>query len=236
MPPSEDTTVKDALSGGFYTAREAARILRIPSVRRVQGWVFGYANTVGPVLARDYEPIEGKQALSFWDLIEVRFLEYFRAAGIPLQTLRKIAARARADLGERHPFAIDNVRFVSDRKSIFQHVAKDEGDATTLNMANSQYEMYEAIEQSLAKDVVFDPISGLASRFRPFPEYADVYVHPRFAFGHPVIGVKGIPTTSLMRMWKAEGGNSTRVARAFDTDVELVDEAVAFEHALALAA
>ena len=103
-------------------------------------------------------------------------------------------------------------------------------------MANSQYEMYEAIEQSLAKNVVFDPVSGLARRLQPIPEYANVYVHPRFAFGHPVIGDKGIPTATLMRMWKAENGNSARVAKAFDTDVVQVNEAVAFERALALAA
>ena len=103
-------------------------------------------------------------------------------------------------------------------------------------MATSQYEMYETIEQSLAKDVLFDPVSGLARRFQPVPEFANVYVHPRFAFGRPVIGPKGIPTATLMRMWKAEGGNSNRVAKAFDTDTESVNEAVAFERALALAA
>ena len=107
--------------------------------------------------------------------------------------------------------------------------------ATTLNMATSQYEMYEAIEQSLARGVVFDPISGLARRFPPVPEFANVYVHPRLAFGHPVIGTQGVPTATLMRMWKAEGGNSVRVAKAFDTGVEQVNEAVAFERALALA-
>lgn len=236
MTAREGQIDADALAGGFYTAREAAHILRISSVQRVRGWVAGYPSGAGPVLARDYEPMAGRQALSFWDLVEVRFLEYFRAAGVPLQTLRKIAVRARADLGERHPFAIDNVRFVSDRKNIFSQVAREEGDTTTLNMATSQYEMYETIEQSLAKGVVFDPTSGLAQRFPPIPEYANVFVHPRLAFGHPVIGPKGIPTSTLLRMWNAEGGNSDRVARAFDTTTDYVNEAVAFERALALAA
>jgi len=225
----------DALAGGFYTVQEAARILRIPSTRRVRGWVAGYAGGA-PVLAVDHAPLAGKLALSFWDLIEVRFLEYFRAEGVPLQTLRKIAMRARADLSTRHPFAIGNARFVSDRKHIFAVVAKEEHDITTLNMATSQYEMYEAIEQSLAEGVVFDPASGLAQRLQPVPEYANVFVHPRMAFGHPVIGPKGIPTAALMRMWKAEGGNTDRVARLYDTTPETVMEAVAFERALALAA
>jgi len=236
MPEGDFTRLGDGLAGGFYTSRQAARLLRISSVRRVQGWVFGYANAAGPVLAGDYAADTSGRVLSFWDLIEVRFLEYFRATGIPLQTLRKIAVKARGDLGVRHPFAIHNTRFISDRKTIFQRVASDAGDETTLNMANSQYEMYEAIEQSLAKDVVFDPTSGLARQFRPVPELANVYVHPRFAFGHPVIGAKGIPTAALTRMWKAEDGNSARVAKAFDIDTADVEEAVAFEHALALAA
>jgi hypothetical protein len=133
----------DALAGGFYTVQEAARILRIPSTRRVRGWVAGYAGGE-PVLAVDHAPLAGRVALSFWDLIEVRFLEYFRAEGVPLQTLRKVAARARLDLNTKHPFAISNTRFVSDRKHIFAVVAKEEHDTTTLNMATSQYEMYAA--------------------------------------------------------------------------------------------
>src|SRR5262249_31125031 len=107
----------DALAGGFYTVQEAARILRISSTRRVRGWVAGYAGGE-PVLAVDHAPLAGRLALSFWDLIEVRFLEYFRAEGVPLQTLRKIALRARTDLNTKHPFAISNAHFVSDRKQI----------------------------------------------------------------------------------------------------------------------
>jgi uncharacterized protein (DUF433 family) len=226
----------DALAGGFYTVQEAARILRIPSVRRIRGWVAGYERGGRPVLSVDHEPVAGRVALSFWDLIEVRFLEYFRAAGVPLQTLRKIAIRARKELGTSHPFAISNARFVSDRKHVFAVVAEEEHDTTTLNMATSQFEMYETIEQSLAKGVVFDPASGLAQQFQPLPEYTNIYVHPRMAFGHPVIGSKGIPTAALLRMWKAEDGNTDRVARMFDTTPDAVMEAVAFERALALAA
>lgn len=225
----------DGLSAGFYSVTEAARILRIPSTRRVQGWVAGYGGGA-PVLVIDHAPLSGRLALSFWDLIEVRFLEYFRAEGVPLQTLRKIATRARTDLKVKHPFAISNARFVSDRKHIFAVVAQEEHDASTLNMATSQYEMYEAIEQSLAEGVVFDPTSGLAQRLQPIPEYTNVFVHPRMAFGHPVIGPKGIPTAALMRMWKAEGGNTDRVAQLYETTSDAVLEAVAFERALALAA
>jgi uncharacterized protein (DUF433 family) len=221
----------DPLIGGFYSANEAARLLRILDPRRVRGWLKGYNNSdAGPVLERDYEIIEGQIALSFWDLMEVRFLEFFRAQGIPLQTLRRIAVNARRDMKTKHPFAMSNVRFSTDRKKVFRETAKETGDKETLDLLDSQYEMYEVIEASLAKGMSFDPLSGIVARWQPLKsEFPSVIVDPHVAFGKPSIDAKHVPTSALFRTWKAEKGNISRVASWYRVTEADVKEAIEFE-------
>lgn len=222
----------DPLVDGFYAPGDAARLLRIDSARRVSRWVAGGSGGQ-PVICADHSPVGGKVSLSFLDMMEIRFLEHFRKQGVPLQTLRRAIVRAREDMKNRHPFALSNVRFLTDRKKVFAQVAEESGDTKTWNLVTRQYEIYVAIEDVLAKGVAFDPRSGLATSFRPLPEYQSVVVNPRFAYGRPVVGERGVPTAALVRMWRAEGGNKLRVARAFEIQENDVSNAIDFEIALA---
>jgi uncharacterized protein (DUF433 family) len=228
------TRLEDPLSGGFYSTRDAARLLRIDNARRIRRWVAGHSRGE-PAILRDYEPVNGQQALSFWDLMEVRFLEHFRKQGVPLQTLRKAAEKARKEMQNRHPFALSNVKFLTDRRRIFGRAAEEEGDARTWDLATNQYEMYEAIEQVLAKGVAFDPVTGLAQSWHPLPEYKNVLIHPRLAFGRPVVGENKVPTKAVFLSWKAGGGDKARVARWFHMKHSEVAEAVDFELTLTAA-
>src|SRR6185369_8483607 len=86
----------DPVAGGFYTVREAARLLSIAQPAKIVGWLHGHKGRGrGPIIQRQYQPIDGAQELSFLDLIEVRFVEHFRKQGVSLQALRKAAATAR---------------------------------------------------------------------------------------------------------------------------------------------
>ena len=223
------TVSSDAFASGFYTVSEAARLLQIENSRRIYGWLAGYRGSLAEaVIVRDYAPIGGSQELSFWDLMEVRFINHFRKQGVPLQTLRKTATKARVEFGKKHPFALSNVTFLTDRKRVFQQVVEETGDKKTLDILGDQYEMYDIIEKILAEGVSFDPATGLADAWQPLPnECPNVIVSPRYAYGHPV--VSKIPTSALFRLWKAEGGNLQRVARAFGVSPEAVSEAVSFE-------
>ena len=223
----------DPLTGGFYSASDAARLLRMENARRIQGWTAGYPNGPGPAILRDYEPINGKQALSFWDLMEVRFLEHFRKQGVPLQTLRRAAEGARKEMKCRHPLALSNIRFLTDRRKVFGRVAEETGDAKTWDLVTWQYEIYDAIEEVLAKGVAFDPGSGLATSWRPLRnECPNVIATPSVAFGSPVIGSKRIPTNALFRLWRAENGDKERVAKAYRVSPAEVGEAIEFELSL----
>jgi uncharacterized protein (DUF433 family) len=224
----------DPLLSGFYTLGEAARLLRLPHKRRITAWLHGRTDVkFAPIIDRDYAPVGVAQELSFWDLMEVRFVEHFRRQGLSLQYLRKVSAAARKELGHKHPFALANYKFQTDRKKIFIQVAEADEDPKTRHVLGDQYEMYDVIETLLGKGVEFDPRTHLAEHWKPLLEYPNVIVHPRFAYGHPVISDRHVATAAIFRMFKAESGNQAKVARAFRISPEEVGEAVEFETKLA---
>ena len=223
-----------SIAGGFYTPREAARLLHLPSARVIRSWLGGHTHSdAGPIIKRQYDPIEDVHEVGFLDLMEIRFVHHFRQQKISLQSLRRAAANARKELQQEHPFATSNVKFMSDRKDIFLHTAKETGDNFLLNLMTNQIEIYEAIEQILAKGVTFDPKSAIARRFVPVSECSNVIVDPRIAFGQPVIAPRFVPTATLFALWKAEDGNYKIVADWFHISRDQAEEAVEFEMRLA---
>jgi hypothetical protein len=130
--------------------------------------------------------------------MEVRFVEYFRRQSLSLQSLRKAFLNAKREMQMEHPFATSAVKFMTDRKAVFLHTAKETGDDFLLNLMTNQIEIYEAVEQALAKDVAFDSLSGIAKRWQPYPrELPDIVIDPRLAYGHPVVAPKHVPTRVL---------------------------------------
>ena len=90
--------------------------------------------------------------------------------------------------------------------------------------------MYETIEEALSRGVAFDPKTALAKQWKPFHEECpNVIVDPRFAYGHPVVGKKKIPTAALYRQWLSEERDIRRVSEWFGTTESAVEEAIAFE-------
>jgi uncharacterized protein (DUF433 family) len=192
-------------AGGFYTVREAARLLNISNAAVISGWVKGRSGRgSGPVIVRQYQPIGRVQELSFLDLIEVRFIEHFRKQGYSLQSLRKAAETARAELDCEHPFALYGVKFVAERKNIFLKVARDIGDA-----------------------------KGRVTCWRPREkEFPGIIVDPTVAYGQPALEANRVPTDAIFSTWKAEGGDYAAVADWFEIEKKQAQEAVEFELAL----
>lgn len=224
---------RDPLLGGFYTVKEAARLLRIDNRQRIYRWLRPLAHGAnrgrGPIILRDYEPLENWQELSFWDLVEIRFVEHFRRQGLSLQYLRKVAEQARRDLNTQHPFALSKTEFLTDRKKIFEQIAEEEGPKIR-ELLTGQYEMYATIEEVLAKGMAFSPKTFLAEEWRPLDnDCPHVVVNPKYDFGRPVIGEKHVPTVAIFRQWKAEKGDRFRVADWWKIDKSEVDEAIEFE-------
>ncbi|MCW2275430.1 DUF433 domain-containing protein [Rhodoblastus acidophilus] len=223
----------DPFAGGFYTVREAARLLNMPNAGVIAAWLKGRGKNGAPVIRRQYAPIGNAQELGFLDLIEIRFIEHFRKLGYSLQSLRKAAETARLELKCEHPFALYGARFVAERKDIFLEVARNENDSKLLNLVTKQYAMYAVLEEVLSRGLSFDPTSGLAERWRPRDkEFPRVVVDPLIAFGQPVIDPGRVPTESIFTTWNAEGGDYSVVADWYELDEALVKEAVEFELSL----
>lgn len=225
----------DPLAGGFYTVKQVARLLQIPSSRRIYGWLQGHPNSrADAIIQRQYKPLAGFQEVGFFDLLEIRFVEHFRKQKISLQSLRVAAVNARRELKQQHPFATSNVKFLTDRKHVFLKTARETDDKFLLNLMTNQIEIYEAHEQALAKGIAFDPATGLALRWFPKQaEFPNIVIDPQIAYGKPSVSRARVPTDSLFSLWKAESGNYDAVADWFEIEKSLVHEAIEFELGMA---
>jgi hypothetical protein len=225
------------LSGGFYTVPEAARLIRVGKEQRIRGWLQGFPERPGPIIVRDYQPINKRQELSFLDLMEVRFVEHFREAGVHMRSLRRAAMRLREEFKLAHPFASDRVVLVADQADIFveqvlKKSAEEEEDPTLLSLLTNNYVMYEAIKQSLLPGVRFDQSTRLARSWAPRPErFPDVRIDPHIAYGQPSVP-EGVPTSVLFDDWKAEREDYDAVAYWHNLSTPTVRMAVEFENEL----
>lgn len=228
----------NALARGFYTVPEAARYIEKGSPQRIRGWLNGYRhNGIQPLIERDYHPIDNRQELSFLDLMEVRFVEYFRQHGVSVRALRAAGLEARKIFGSPRPFASSDITFKTDGKSVFveqalKPAAEETEDSRLWQLVTKQYELYEVMERSLINGVSFNPKSHLAETWKPRPEtFPKIIIDPRIAYGHPVIDSK-LPTSALYDAWLAEGQDLDEVAYWYDVKSNVVDQAVRFEQAI----
>ena len=225
---------KALLSGGFYTLSEAGRILGIKGIGKIRNWLTETPGGVSPAIISDFEKDNGVKEINFWELIEIRFINYFRENGVSAQSIRKAATAARNELKHKHPFALSNVKFVTDRKRIFLQSAEITGDKSLLDIINNQSVMYPVIEEYLAKGISFDPSSGLAKRWHPDPDHLPaIVIDPKIAHGKPTIESEGIPTEAIFLTWRAEGQNTKKVSKWFNVSPKLVKQAISYEQSLA---
>ncbi len=223
------------LARGFYTVPEAARLIEVGSERRIYGWLQGYpSRQIGPLLAREYHPIDKRQELSFLDLIEVRFVEHFRERNVKVSTLRNAIKNARHFFREEKPLASERIVFVTDGKDIFveevlKPSAKESNDPALWSLVTRQYEIYEFIRSLIIRGLSFDPKTHLAKTWVPRPEqFPDIIIDPRVAYGQPIVPSR-VPTAALYDSWEAEGGDVGAVAQWFDVPASDVILATDFE-------
>lgn len=213
------------LSGGFYTAHEAGRILGLNGPTLVKNWL-GQTKAL-PTLVGQYKDAPD---VGFWDLIEVRFIAYFRKQGVSLQHLRKAADRARQRFGTDHPFALSGVQFKTDRKRIFADIGTEVGSKELEEITTGQLSFYEVVEDFLARGMSFDPSSGLAKRWQPEPtSLPNIIIDPKVAHGQPSVDAERVPTSAIFLNWKAEGFDYRATSDWFEVDEEHVRQAVTYE-------
>ncbi|MFL1463883.1 hypothetical protein ACI6QG_16860 [Roseococcus sp. DSY-14] len=230
---SQSPPVSDTLLGiGFYTAAEAARLLRLPA-RAVNRWLGGYDAGTGearrrhpPLWTPQLPPADGHLELGFRDMIELRFIAAFRKLGLPLPLIRRCIAVARDMIQQDHPFSTQ--RFKTDGRTIFLESMRAAGEERIIDLRNMQFSFRDVIAQTF-KDL--DIEDDAVRRWRPYRNKASIVIDPQRAFGQPIAATAGVPTIVLADAMKAEG-SLARVSRLYEVAPHVVMDAIAFEETL----
>ncbi len=223
------------LGVGVYTVREAARLTRIPT-RTIGRWARGYSyrqegglRHSRPLWQGDIEPIDGEITLSFRDLLEVRFVAYFRDLGVSWKTIRAAADCAAEIIVDSHPFS--SRTFKTDGTHILAEVASRTGEATLLNLAQRQYELKPIVDPLLISGIEFSDLDTAPVRWWPLGRDRRVVVDPQRCFGQPICDPESVPTSVLERAFQAEG-SVEEVASWHEVSRASVEDALEFEHLL----
>lgn len=230
---SKRTARPDLLEAGIYTIPQVAELVNAPQAN-VRVWIEGHTGKQDPVIDNQLGRVGGKTAISFANLMELRFIAKFVAAGVGLREIRKIMQEASKTLQHPHPFATRTV-FKTDGRKIIAEIARRNGLDLIYDLRSKNYETPSVVMRTFREDVIFDP-NGEAMAWKPRPDIApNVIVHPRISFGRPILDQSRIPTATIATAVTVEG-NARFVADVFEVPERHVRQAVRFEKELRKAA
>ena len=105
------------LEAGIFTIPQVAELVDAPQPD-VRVWIEGHTGKQDPVIINQLGKVGGKTAVSFANLIELRFIAKFAEAGIGLREIRRILQEASEILKHPHPFATHTVFRTDGRKNV----------------------------------------------------------------------------------------------------------------------
>jgi uncharacterized protein (DUF433 family) len=227
------------LGVGVYTVPEAARLTGIPAPT-IRRWVTGYTYTRNGIAHRSpplwegqIAPAENSVALGFRDLLEVRFIDFFRNQGVGWKAIKLAADCASDIIHDSHPFSTK--RFKTDGRSIFAEIVQATGEESLLDLSKRQYEFKSFVEPYLFQGLEFSDIGIAPVRWWPLGKNRRVTIDPDRAFGQPICTPESVPTVILANAYEAEKSVDA-VARWFMVHPRSVLDAVEFENKLSVAA
>ena len=219
------------IGAGIYTVPEASRLTNV-STWRIKRWIRGYTfknrgevHASPPVVPHELGILDGLIALSFLDLVEIKFVDAFLDRGVSWKALRHAITRGRALVHHSHPFSTR--KFWTDGRTILMELA--ERDVALLNLINNQLEFKRVIRQFLSK---LDFERDQAVRWWPLGKHYRIVVDPQRSFGQPIVHDEGVPTAVLAKAHKVEK-SLAKVASWFEMSKKSVRDAVKFEQLLA---
>lgn len=222
---------------GLYTFHEASRLTKVP-LRDLRRWLDGYSYrdrkqksvAVAPLWQTEFAD-DQLDAISFLDLLEVRFVWAFRRHGVSLPTIRLASQRARELFETDYPFT--SRKFRTDGRTIFASAMEATGETELLDLVKQQYAFRKIIEPSLYSGIAFAH-DQVAARWYPAPRSKAIVLDPQIAFGKPIVTHGAVRTSTLYDAFAAEGDKAL-VAKLYEVPVDAVNAAIAFEEGLALA-
>ena len=216
---------------GLYTPAEASAYTGIPATQ-LRRWLFGYtaAGKIYDGLWQTELTDIDEQALSFHDLLEVRFVNAFRSHGVSLQAIRRASENAREIFNSAYPFTCK--RFQTDGRSIFAEVQEETGDKSLVDLVKKQDVFREVVSPSLYHGIEYGA-DQTAQRWFPLRNSKKVVLDPAINFGKPVLEGVGVGVDAIIRAWRAEGENTRFIAKIFEIPVSSVEAALQFERRIA---
>jgi uncharacterized protein (DUF433 family) len=217
---------------GIYTIAQVSRYTGIDA-RKISRWTRGYVGREKKghksLYSHDFDQIGSSIALSFLDMIEIRFIDAFHKHGVSWKAIRVAAEKAQSILGKDHPFSTRT--FYTDRKSILSRIATSEDEAELLNLVNSQYELDEILKPYLIEGLEYSS-SDLAQRWHPLGGDRSVMIDPTINFGKPVLTSVNIDTSLIYGLYKKKK-TIEEISFWYEIEPALVASAIRFEEKIA---
>ena len=228
------TMQHSAVGMGLYSLPDAVRLSGLPAstIRRcLAGYEYPARHgrrTGRPHFAGDFAQATGGrtvvEAVSFRDLIELRFIAAFRDHDVSGHEIRRAAAALAEKLQTSHPFCTRKFRTLAGK--ILLDLEDAAGIPRVLELARNQQVM-DAIVRPFTEDVHFEENDPVL--WRPSQGAGRVVLDPARSFGRPLIDRGAVPTATLHKTWLAEGKNAGTAARWYGVTPEDVEAAVSFE-------
>jgi uncharacterized protein (DUF433 family) len=219
---------RGAVREGIYPVAFAAKLAETTNARVASWFRASNGSKLSPAILTPFPPVDRQIVMPFLALVESRFVAHFRKHGLSLQTIRKVAQKLRDKHNIGHPFATET-RFRTDGKRIMMEEAADDGERRLLDIMTDELAFPSVLERSLFKSVIYADDIATQMTFEEFPQ---IIVDPKCALGRPVVRHGFVPTETLAAAFLAEG-DVKGVAAWYDTEVDDVTQAVAFQQRLA---
>lgn len=219
---------------GIYAIPEASRLTSVPG-RTIRRWICGYSYRYQGgrvhsdlIWPGDIDASDGTQALSFRDLVELRFIHAFRRAGVSWHTIRIGTEKARELFQTDHPFSTN--RFRTDGRELFAELGVEKHETSLLEITKSQHVFAQLISPFFKELDFSDQDEPL--RWWPVPGRRRVVLDPERQFGQPIVSREGVPTQSIALAY-SRSQSVPEVAEWFEISRQSVRAAVDFEKQLA---
>jgi uncharacterized protein (DUF433 family) len=213
-------------------------LLHIP-YGKLRRWAAGYWYSAAdeerfsePVVPGDVDELE-ERVLSFYELMELFVIGFFRREGVSMAVIRAARTRAQTLFGTEYPFATE--RLSTDGRGIFGDLPVDDVPANRLKLelSKGQVAFTDLVEPFFRKNVDYE--NGFASTYWPMGRERPVLLDGRRAFGRPIVVRTGTPTFALYAM-HTSGENPDRIAAWYEVTRDELDSAIEYETSLREAA